>query len=77
MKSHKKTTMMFIKSARRRLGLSQEEFAGLVGVARYSISDYETGRCQPPGGLVLKIQRILEGIDAAKADGCAKCRECA
>lgn len=72
MKTHKKTTMSFIRSARKRLGLSQQDFAGLIGVARWSVSDYETGRCQPPGGLVLKVQQILAGIEKGS---CGECRK--
>jgi transcriptional regulator with XRE-family HTH domain len=73
MKKNIKHTMSFIKGARKRLGLSQEAFAGLVGVARYSVSDYETGRCQPSGALVLRIQQILAGIEAGVGGECSKC----
>ena len=68
MKKNMKTTKRFIKSARRRLGLNQEDFARLIGVARYSVSDYETGRCQPSGALVLRIQEILSKIERGGAE---------
>lgn len=68
MKKNMKNTMRFVRSARKRLGLSQDDFARLIGVARYSVSDYETGRCQPSGALVLRIQEILSKIERGGAE---------
>ncbi|MBA3030994.1 MAG: helix-turn-helix transcriptional regulator [Desulfobacteraceae bacterium] len=48
----------YIKNIRSRLGLTQTEFAAMIGKRRYVISDYETGRSSPPGKVLVKIQEI-------------------
>ncbi len=48
---------ILLVSARRRLGLSQTEFAALVGVAQPTVSAYESGRRQPTLPMLLRLLR--------------------
>lgn len=48
---------ILLVSARRRLGLSQTEFAALVGVAQPTVSAYESGRRQPTLPTLLRLLR--------------------
>jgi len=51
-------TSEFIRKARKRLGITQNEFAKRIGKSRCDIANYETGRTIPPGNVILKIQEL-------------------
>ena len=44
-----------VKDKRNKLGLTQEEFAALLGVERYNLSKWETGISRPKADVLLKI----------------------
>jgi len=47
-----------LKKTRQKLGMSQQEFARLLGISRHQVSNYETGRTKVTGALVLKLLQI-------------------
>ena len=49
----------FLKEARHKLGYTQEQMADEIGIKRWSIADYETGRLRTPLDVYLKIQERL------------------
>lgn len=49
-----------LKANRERIGISQSELAGIVGISRNQISDYESGE---------RIPRFYVGLNIAKALG--------
>ena len=49
-----------IKEHRLRIGLSQEELAGAVGVSRQSINSIERGRYIPSLPLALRFARLFD-----------------
>lgn len=46
-----------IKVLRKKLGLTQEEFAKKIGLARNSIANYEIGRREPTNAIITSICR--------------------
>jgi len=54
-KKETEQSKIIVRETRERLGLTQKAFADLIGVARYSIADYETGRSCPPGDIMIRI----------------------
>jgi transcriptional regulator with XRE-family HTH domain len=44
-----------VKDKRKKLGLTQEEFAARLGVERYNLSKWETGISRPKADVLLKI----------------------
>jgi DNA-binding XRE family transcriptional regulator len=48
-------TTIIVKQTRKQLGLTQKKMAALLGISRDCIASYETGRSDPPGGIMLKI----------------------
>ena len=46
---------VIIKTIRKELGLSQNDFAELVGSNRCNIAKYETDAAMPPGDVLLAI----------------------
>jgi len=44
-----------VKQTRAGLGLTQKQFAELLGISRDLIAKYETDRAMPPGITLLKI----------------------
>lgn len=48
-----------IKNARRKLGLTQEELASKVGVARASLSSWEIGRASPDMETFVRLCGVL------------------
>jgi transcriptional regulator with XRE-family HTH domain len=55
-----------IKEKRQTLGLTQKDFAALIGSTRGSIAKYETEGAVPPGNILLKILNIKEGTCSKK-----------
>jgi len=51
---------MNIKSARKRLGMSQEELAKRIGTQQKAISGYETGVRSPRIDKIPKLARVLK-----------------
>ncbi|WP_083752661.1 helix-turn-helix domain-containing protein [Actinosynnema sp. ALI-1.44] len=50
---------------RERAGLTQQELAGICGLARYQISWWETGDARPePGSLKLLVRGLAEAMGA-------------
>jgi DNA-binding transcriptional regulator YiaG len=49
-----------ITELRARLGLTQAEMAGALGVRQQTISEWETGRYQPRGASVRMLQVLAE-----------------
>jgi len=45
----------YIRETRHEMGLTQEQFARLLGVKRYNLARYETGAVIPPGNIVLLV----------------------
>ena len=59
--AHMKTNLpATFKKARKLLGLTQEEFARLLGKGRTDVTKYETGKVTPPGNIVELVYNILE-----------------
>ena len=56
-----------IKDARKALGITQAEFAKLLGKGRTTITEYERGQIVPPGDILLKIQELENNIPDEKA----------
>ena len=56
----------FIKTMRKKLGLTQEELAALLRKPQSSISKYERGTSMPPGDVILKIQSLVVSIADTK-----------
>ena len=52
------TTANFVRRIRKRLGITQREFAQKIGKTRDAVANYETCRAIPPGDVVLKIQEL-------------------
>ena len=48
----------YIKTVRKKLGLTQAQMAMIIKKKRYSIANYETGRAIPPGNVLLAIQKL-------------------
>lgn len=55
-----------IKATRMRLGLTQESMAEVLGIAKLTISQYETGFRQP-GPTVLIVLMVIESLSKKKA----------
>ena len=53
----------FIKDARAKLGLTQDQFADLLNTPRSNIAKYETGHADPPAILILKIEALQKNIE--------------
>lgn len=51
-----------LRSARRRLGLTQQEMAERVGVGRDAVSEWESGRVQPQRRHLRAVQEALGGL---------------
>lgn len=49
-----------IRDNRKRLGLSQEQLAEILGMKRTNIANYEAGRIVPPGNVVLSLAETFE-----------------
>ena len=56
----KELTANYIRKARKGLKLTQKQLAGILGVHRDSIANYETARAMPSGSLILGLQKILK-----------------
>ena len=52
------TIQDYIRAVRKKLNLTQEQFANLLSTNRFNITNYETGRAIPPGNMLLKIQAL-------------------
>ncbi len=52
-----------LRKLRQRLGLSQQELARRLGVARASVTRWENGTRKPSRLVELAIQRVKEGRD--------------
>lgn len=57
MKKRTIETAKFVKEMRKRLGLTQTEFAGMLGVNRAAVANYET-RTVIPGDILHKIYKL-------------------
>jgi len=49
-----------IKNTRKKLGITQHEFAERVGSKRNNIAKYETGRAMPSGSFILKVIKLRD-----------------
>lgn len=58
----------YIKSIRKKLGLTQEGLAAKIESNRFNVANYETGRAIPPGDVLLKIQEL----DSLHSEGISK-----
>ena len=52
--------MLELKIARMRKGLTQEELAEKIGMAKITISAYEIGRSKPSLDVLIKLSDVLE-----------------
>lgn len=50
---------MGIKSYRKKMGMSQEELAELVGVTQSAVAKWENGETYPRGALLPKLAKTL------------------
>jgi len=50
----------YIKGVRKKLKLTQSQFAEELKINRCNIANYETGRVVPPGNILLKIQEFIK-----------------
>ena len=53
-------TSDFIKISRKALGYTQQQLAEAIKTNRYNITNYEIGRVNPPGSIILNIQELLK-----------------
>ena len=53
-----------LRHARRKLGLSQEEFGAPLGLGQHVVSDWERGRCEPLPARRARLERLLVKLDA-------------
>jgi len=53
-------TAVWMRDARRRLGLTQQELADRVGKKRDNIAKYETGASNAPGEVVIAVEKLLK-----------------
>lgn len=53
-----------ICSARKKLGLSQEQLAEVLGVSRNTIGRWERGECAPNADKMAKLDRMLAQLEA-------------
>ena len=59
---------MSIRELREKLGLSQEAFAGRLGLkSKGHVSDLESGKCLPSVAVALELERLSEGELSASA----------
>jgi len=58
----KEVTAQYVRKARKRLKLTQKQLAGLLGIKRDSIANYELARAMPPGDVILNLQKILKRV---------------
>lgn len=49
-----------LKQLRKSKGLTQSVFAGLIGVSRNTVLNWETGKCSPRADVFTRIASILE-----------------
>ena len=49
-----------LRTSRGTLGLTQKELAGIVGLSKQQVVDYENFRATVPGGLILQVQKIMK-----------------
>jgi len=49
---------IYIKQVRKKLNLTQKEFAEILGKERCSVTNYEIGRAKPRADTLLKIQKL-------------------
>lgn len=59
-----------VKAVRKRLGMTQEEFAGRFGVPKATVADWEQGRRSPAGAartLLTVIDKEPEAVERALA----------
>lgn len=49
-----------VRELRRRSGMMQKELAGIVGVARPTVSEWETGRKDPSGERLMKLAELFD-----------------
>lgn len=54
---------MNVKELRKRLGLSQDRFAALLGVAPYTVRRWEAGKAQPSPLALEKLHGKLTELD--------------
>ena len=48
----------FVRQTRKKLGLTQDKFARLVGVKRSTVTNYELGEINPSAEVLLRIQAL-------------------
>ncbi|MBL7125153.1 MAG: helix-turn-helix domain-containing protein [Dehalococcoidales bacterium] len=51
---------MNVKELRERLGLSQDKFAALLGVAPYTVRRWESGKSQPSPLALKQLSQLTE-----------------
>ncbi len=57
---------ILVRSARKKLGLSQSKFAALIKTPIGTIRDWEQGRFKPPGGMQCLLRIALKHPDVVK-----------
>ena len=55
-----------VKGIRKETGMTQLEFAILIGATRGSVAKYETGLTTPPGNVMLKILNLKGETNARR-----------
>lgn len=61
--------MNIVKQLRKRAGMQQQELADMVGVARPTVSEWETQKKDPSGERLQKLSQIF-GVDPLIVLGC-------
>jgi len=56
-----------VKELRRRLGLTQEQFAQKIGVTYSTVNNWENGKRTPQPFLLRRLKEMKEELDAVKA----------
>lgn len=66
----KKSNVFTLKTLRKQLGLSQQDFAKALGVRRSTISDWERGASKPTLSIeqVKKLDAVLKQVNKTFSD---------
>ena len=56
----------YIKQVRKKLNITQDEYARLLGRSRSTVANYENGNIKPSADVLLKIQELAYNYDVLR-----------
>jgi putative transcriptional regulator len=62
---------LLLREARRKTGMSQQEFASVIATPVATLRDWEQGRFAPPGGVLCLMKLIARHPDLADELACS------